>query len=94
MGNIQQIYTKERISIATFFGGPLAAGFLIGHNFKIFGDDIKARYAIILGILSTIILLELIFLIPHKIIKYIPHVLIPVFNTGILYFIVDKTQNQ
>ncbi|MCZ4320240.1 hypothetical protein O4H26_14700 [Aequorivita viscosa] len=29
-----KLYSTIAISIATFFGGPLAAGYLIGENFK------------------------------------------------------------
>ena len=41
MANSQKIYTNKLISFATVFGGPMAAGILIGHNYKIFGEDEK-----------------------------------------------------
>ena len=93
MENSQKIYTNKLISFATVFGGPMAAGILIGHNYKIFGEDEKQKYAIILGIVSTILMLELLFLIPEKIFNSIPSPLIPSIYTGIIYLIVYKTQD-
>jgi predicted membrane protein len=94
MENAQKIYTNKAISIATFFGGPIAAGILIGHNYKIFGDDDKQRYSVIIGIISTLIFFELLFLIPDRIMNSIPNALIPAIYTGIIYVIVHKTQDD
>ncbi len=94
MENDQKIYTNKTISIATFFGGPFAAGFLIGNNYKIFGDDDKRRNSIILGLISTIVFFEILFLIPEKIINSIPNAIFPAIYTGIIYFIVTKTQDK
>ena len=52
-----KIFTNKAISIATFFGGPLAAGLLISKNFKVFGNENAARNSIFIGIISTILLI-------------------------------------
>jgi hypothetical protein len=91
---IPGVYTNKIISLATYLGGPLAAGFLIGHNYKVFGNEDKARYSRILGGLSTLILFELMFLIPENIIDSVPRWVIPSLYAGIVYFIVFITQEQ
>ena len=45
----QKIFTNKAISAATFFGGPIAAGFLISKNYKAFGNDNAARNSIFIG---------------------------------------------
>jgi hypothetical protein len=94
MENNQKIYTDKAISIATVFGGPVAAGILIGHNYKVFGDDDKQRYSIIIGFIGTLIFFELLFLIPDRIMNSIPRELIPLIYTSIIYLIVLKTQGD
>lgn len=92
--NLQKVFTNNAISIATFFGGPLAAGFLISKNYKVFGDDDAARNSIFIGIITTIILLGGLYLIPENIIDNIPNFLIPAINTLILNRLVEKFQGQ
>ena len=94
MEKTPRIYTNKIISIATFFGGPLAAGFLIGYNFKILGDSENQRYSIIIGIISTLVFFELLFLVPDKIMNSIPNAMIPSLCTAIIYFIVHKIQDD
>ncbi len=94
MENDQKVYTNKTISIATLFGGPFAAGILIGSNYKIFGDDDKRRNSIIFGLIGTIAFFEILFLIPEKILNSIPDAIYPAIYMGIIYFIVKKTQEE
>ncbi len=88
--NSQKIFTNKAISIATFFGGPLAAGFLISENYKVFGNDNAARNSIFIGIISTIILFAVIFIIPENVIDKIPQPLIPAIYTAIIALDYDQ----
>jgi hypothetical protein len=92
--NSQKIFTNNAISIATFFGGPLAAGFLISKNYKVFGNEDAARNSIFTGIISTLLLFAGIFMIPENIFAKIPQSLIPAVYTLIIYGIVEKLQGQ
>ncbi len=92
--NSQKVFTNRAISIATFFGGPIAAGFLISKNFKAFGNENAARDSIFLGILSTLILFAGIFMIPEHIIDKVPQALIPGIYTAIIAALVEKLQGQ
>lgn len=38
-GSNKKLYSQKGISIATFFGGPLAAGYLIRQNFIALGKE-------------------------------------------------------
>jgi len=92
--NSQKIFTNKAISVATLFGGPLAAGFLISKNFKVFGNNNAARNSIFIGILSTILMFAGIFMIPENIIDKIPQALIPAIYTLIIAGLVEKLQGQ
>lgn len=90
----KKIYTNKSISLATFLGGPIAAGFLIAKNFKVFGNDRAARKSISIGINSTFILFIGLFFLPEHIVDRIPQPIIPAAYTSIIYFIVEKLQGQ
>lgn len=92
--NSQKIFTNKAISVATFFGGPIAAGFLISKNYKAFGNNDAARNSIFIGILSTILMFAGIFMIPENIIDKIPQQLIPLIYTAIIAGLVEKLQGQ
>jgi hypothetical protein len=92
--NDLKIFTNKAISIATFFGGPLAAGLLISKNFKVFGNENAARNSIFIGIISTILLLTGVFLIPENIAVKSLQALIPTIYTALVYFLVEKLQGQ
>ncbi len=89
-----KLYSQRAIAIATFFGGPLAAGVLIRRNSLNLGREKDGAIALIVGIITTILLFWGIFQIPEPIIDKIPNVIIPAIYTGIIYLIVEKIQGQ
>lgn len=89
-----KLYSQRAISIATFFGGPMAAGILARQNFKNLGKDDYGRYALIIGIVSTILIFVGIFSLPEGVIDKVPNVLIPTIYTGIIYVIIEKFQGN
>ncbi|MDR6241124.1 hypothetical protein HNQ88_004200 [Aureibacter tunicatorum] len=82
------------IGLATFLGGPLAAGYLIGENFKALNKPNEARNSLIIGIIATILLFTGIFMIPENLIDKIPRQLIPVIYTIIARGIVEWKQGD
>lgn len=89
-----KLYSSKAISGATFLGGPLAAGYLIGENFKAIDKPIEGRNSLIIGIISTIILFGGVFMIPENIIDKIPRQLIPIIYTVIIWGIVEWKQGD
>lgn len=94
MEDTKKIYSQRAITIATYFGGPLAAGYLVKKNYLALEQPNKANKALLIGIISTILLFAGIFAIPEEIIDKIPNVLIPAIYTGIIYLIVEKIQGE
>lgn len=88
----RKIYSERAISVATFMGGPLVAGYLMAENFKVFGDAQKVKKAWIISILSTIFAFALIFLIPENI--NIPNVIFPLIYMSITSYLVKIHQEQ
>ncbi len=87
-----KLYSSKAISGATLLGGPLAAGYLIGENFKAIDKPIEGRNSLIIGIISTVILVLGVFMIPENRIDKIPRQLIPIVYTGIVWGIVEWKQ--
>lgn len=90
----KKLFTQRAIMIATYFGGPLAAGYLVKKNYETYDQSEKGKKAFIIGLISTILIFAGIFSIPEQIIDKIPNALIPAIYTGIIYLIVRKIQGQ
>lgn len=94
MEETKKLFSQKAITIATYFGGPAAAGYLVKKNYEAYDQPEKGKQAFMIGIVSTILIFWGIFSIPEHIIDKIPNVLIPAIYTGIIYLIVEKMQGQ
>jgi hypothetical protein len=92
--NPRKVFTNKVISIVSFFGGPIAAGFLIAKNYKAFGNDNAALNSIFIGIISTILMFTGLYMLPERISDSIPQTLIPTLYTAIIAALVEKLQGQ
>ena len=88
------IFTNKVISFATFFGGPLTAGFLIGHNFKVLGNRRAAGQARLIGLIITLLLVAMLVSLPETTLDRIPSSLIPAVYTAIIALVVEKIQGD
>lgn len=94
MEESRKYYSQRAIIIATYFGGPIAAGYLVKKNYQVLEQPDHARKAMIIGIISTILIFVGIFSIPEDIIDKIPNALIPLIYTGLIYLFVEKYQGE
>jgi len=96
----QKIYSEKSITLATFIGGPLAAGFLIGKNFKVFGNENAARNSVMLGLISTLVIMIVLFYFPFPLpmpflfLNTNPYALLPVICASIIGVMVNKYQGD
>lgn len=90
----KKFYSQTAITIATYFGGPLAAGYLVKKNYDTLEQPENGKKALIIGIVSTILLFIGLFSIPEPIIDKMPNALIPLIYTGIIYWIVEKLHGE
>ena len=89
-----KFYSVKAIDIATFLGGPLAAGILLRSNFKVIGENKKASQALQIGIGLTILILVLLFSLPEQVVDKIPSAVLPAIYTAIVHFIAKETQGD
>ena len=89
-----KFYSQKAIGIATFIGGPLAAGYLIRKNYLTLSKPDEGKKSLIIGIISTIIIFSVIFMIPENIIDKVPNQILPLIYTGIIYLIVEKIHGK
>jgi len=87
-----KLYSNREITIATYFGGPMAAGYLVKKNYQVMGDSKKGVLSLVIGIVSTILIFAGIFSLPDSIIDKIPQPLIPLIYTAIISLLVNKLQ--
>lgn len=79
-----KIYSKNQIDIATFFGGPLIAVYLILQNYKTFENTDAQKKTALIGLTLTVIFFVTLILLPDNILNIIPSI-IPLVVAG--YFV-------
>jgi hypothetical protein len=89
-----KFYSQKAIGIATFIGGPLAAGYLIKENYVSLNKPDVGKKALIIGIISTILLFTGVFMIPESIMDKVPNQILPAVYTGIIYLIVARIHGE
>lgn len=89
-----KLYSQRAISIATFLGGPLAAGYLVRENYLELNKPDEAKKAFIYGLLTTVAVFGFIFIMPESIMEKVPNQIIPLIYTAIIYYVVEQTQGE
>ncbi len=86
-----KIYKENAVLPAAFFGGPLAAGYIIAENFKLLGEKQKVKTTWVITILVTIVIFgATIFILNDK----VPNYLIPLIYTLAAQQIVRRIQGD
>ena len=89
-----KLFSQKSISAATYFGGPLAAGYMIGQNYKSLNNQRASVQSFIIGALSSFVLMAVILSIPDHIMAEVPNVAIPLLYSGIAWGIVEWKQGD
>jgi len=89
-----KFYSQKAIGIATFIGGPLAAGYLVRENYLSLNNSDEGKKSLFIGIISTILLFTGIFMVPESIMDKVPNQILPAIYTGIIYLIVEKIHGK
>lgn len=89
-----KLYSQKAIGLATYLGGPLAAGILIRRNFINLNKEKQGLNTLIISAIATGLLFWGLFSIPEQIIDTIPNALIPLIYAGIIYGIVERIQGK
>lgn len=89
-----KLYSSKAISIATVFGGPIAASYLISENYKAIEKPDEGRTALLIGLIATLLLFGALFFIPEHIIDKVPNQIIPLIYTAIIWAIVEWKQGD
>lgn len=89
-----KFYSQRAIALATFIGGPLAAGYLIRANYLKLNQSKKGLKALLISIAITIVLFAGVFMVPESIIDKLPSMVIPAVSTVISYYLVDNIQGD
>lgn len=88
----QKIYKQGHLWGATFWGGPLVAGYLIAANFKAFGEPEKVKMTWVWTVLATVAVFGAALSIPEE--SKIPNVAIPLAYTAVTVLITERLQGR
>jgi len=92
MEESKKLFSQKAISIATFFGGPAAAGYLIKKNYDAFDQQEQGKTAFVIGLVITLLLIILFYTLPDSVSDKIPNAVLPAIYSAVVYWLVDKTQ--
>ena len=87
-----KVFKNKAISMGTFLGGPLVAGYFFAENFKAINEPEKVTKTWIITILATIAIFSIAFMIPLD--SKFPNQLIPIIYTGIAYILFQNFQEK
>ena len=62
-----QAYSKNQVTLGTFFGGPLAATYMLKKNFDVMGDATHSQKTIKYGLIFTLALILISPMLPSSI---------------------------
>ncbi len=85
-----RLFSPREIVGATFLGTPLAGCLLLAANFKVLGKSDGQRSALLAGVITTVALIGLVFVLPEN----IPDIVIPLVYTIVMQRVVAKTQDE
>ena len=80
-----KLYAAGSIGVATFLGGPLAAGVMVRNNFLQFGQPKQAARALWAGLGLTVAVFSIIAMVPSGLMESIPNTLIPGVYTAAIF---------
>lgn len=85
-----KLYTKNAILLATFLGGPPAAGFLMKTNFEKLGNKKFGNKVFWLCIIPLVLLLMILLFLPDNISDKVPRYIIPIISAFIIREVVKS----
>ncbi len=86
------LYSVATIALASFLGGPLAAGWLVSVNFRRLNEPKAARKSLINGILATLALVALMVALPADWTSRLPGITIPAIYTAMIWILAERIQ--
>lgn len=85
-----KVFKESQLRLATFLGGPLAAGHIFSENYKTFGMPEKRKNTWLITVGFSILLVAVILLIPEN--SKFPNYVIPLLYTILAGFLMNFYQ--
>lgn len=92
--NIKKVYSKKSVILATLLGGPIAGAYLFFRNFRALQEENKAKISLVIGIIFTLSLIYVDFILSIPIVQNIPAFIILAANAGLASFLFLRFQED
>lgn len=83
-----KLYSTEQITLATFLGAPISGCLLLAQNYRALGQAGSAWQPLIIGVVSTVVLLLLAFFLPEN----FPNLALPAGSCVGMYYYAKQQQ--
>ena len=87
-----KINSLRSINLATFLGGPLAAGYLVAGNFRKLGELRKFRITWIITIFATIAIFGILLFVPG--VDKVPNYVFPLLYVAVITYLAKRFQGE
>ena len=88
------LYTIPSIALASFLGGPIAAGWLVSENYRRLNEPRAARTALINGIVATVALVTMMAALPPRWASQLAGIIIPAIYTALIWILAERLQGR
>lgn len=88
----RKVFTPKHIFLATFFGGPLATGYMLANNYKALGQNEYVKHCWIATALFYTLLITVLLLIPED--TKMPNFIIPLLYSWGARWLAEKLQGN
>jgi len=88
----EKLYKPINIYVATFFGGPLVAGYLIASNYKALNENRNVAKTWVFTIIGSILIVVLSYVIDNRSSRSVPGYIFPIIYSVIIYNVVNLAQ--
>jgi hypothetical protein len=89
---VEKLYRPLNIYVATLFGGPLVAGYLIAANYKALNESRNVARTWIFTIIGTVLIIVFAYVIESRSTRNVPGYIISIIYSVIIYNIVNLVQ--
>ena len=88
----EKIYSEKAVSVGTFLGGPLVAGYMMAKNYRAFHESGNGRKCWLYAALATSMFFGALLFIPG--LEKLPRLTWPLVETALASFLVHRLQDK
>lgn len=88
----RKFWSLMQISLASYFAGPMAGCYFLGRNFRQSGAVSQARMSYLAGVLGTLLLFTIPFIIPENVLAHSRPLFVSIMSSSVIVSVAQMYQ--